>query len=85
MSLDHLRHSIDSSLCPESDSAEKRAEIMDNISSVFTSRERTLQDLLHLYEKMYDDLQSIFQMELGEYPIFNSATLLLRLAEGLRV
>lgn len=56
MSMDHLRHSLDSAFCYEMDDAEKITEAVDCVCAVFNNRERTLQDLLRLYEKMYDDL-----------------------------
>ena len=55
MSMDHLRHSLDSALCYEVDEI---AEIVENVCSVFTSRERTLQNLLRMYEQMYADLKN---------------------------
>ena len=55
MSMDHLRHSLDSALCYEVDEI---AEIVENVCSVFTNRERTLQNLLRMYEQMYADLKN---------------------------
>lgn len=55
MSMDHLRHSLDSALCYEVDEI---SEIVENVCSVFTSRERTLQNLLRMYEQMYADLKT---------------------------
>ena len=53
MSMDHLRRSLEAALTYEVDEI---AEIVENVCSVFTSRERTLQNLLRMYEQMYADL-----------------------------
>ena len=55
MSMDHLRRSLEAALTYEVDEI---AEIVENVCSVFTSRERTLQNLLRMYEQMYADLRN---------------------------
>ena len=55
MSLDKLRHSLDSALCYE---VEETAEIVENVTNVFIHREQTLRSPLDMYIVMYNDLKN---------------------------
>lgn len=57
MSMDQLRHSLDSAFAYEMDDPDKITETVDCVCAVFNNRERTLQNLLRLYEQMYADLR----------------------------
>ncbi|MBQ2953277.1 MAG: hypothetical protein IJE07_06935 [Clostridia bacterium] len=55
LSLNELRHSLDSALCNEVDES---AEIVENVTNVFIHREQTLRSLLDMYFVMYNDLKN---------------------------
>ena len=58
MSLKHLHSCLIDAFSCELDDKEKISELVDSICSTFACRDRTLQNLLRMYEKMYDDLKN---------------------------